>query len=230
MDSSLRCCLRLILSAAPFLAGQPARAQFDDLAAKVPATANALVLLDAQKLLASPLAKREGWAEKYEQTFAAGLATISPDTRRMILASQLDYEYMKPHWELVLADFLSERKVADIARRTKGTLDQIGDLPVVVLSDDSYCVQFAPMRLGVMSPASRQSVARWASDAVSKKEPALSPYLRGTLVASQTSQVVVAFDLQDAIPPDVIRAKLAASSTLNGKKIDLNAAAKVLQH
>ena len=118
------------------------------------------MLLDAQKLLATPLAKREGWAEKYEQSFAAGLATISPDTRRMILASQLDYEYMKPHWELALADFSSQRQVAEIARRTKGTLDQIGELPVVVLSDDSYCVQFAPTRLGVMAPANRQSVAR----------------------------------------------------------------------
>ncbi len=230
MSSSLRCYLRLFLSAALLLAARPVSAQFEDLAAKVPATANALVLLDAQKLLATPLAKREGWAEKYDQAFAAGLATISPDTRRMILASQLDYEFMKPHWELAIADFSSDRKVAEIARRTKGTLDQIGELPVVLLSDDSYCVQFAPTRLGVMSPANRQSVARWASDAVSKKETALSPYLRGTLVASQTSQVVVAFDLQDAIPPDVIRAKLAASATLNGKKIGLNAAAKVLQH
>jgi hypothetical protein len=229
MRSALRYYVAAFLIMPLLLSGRPLAAQFEELVAKVPETANAIVLLDAQKLLASPLAKREGWADKYEQAFAAGLVTISPDTRRMILASQLDYEYMKPHWELALADFAAERKVAEIARRTKGTLDQIGELPVVVLSDDSYCVQLAPAQLGVLAPANRQSVARWVSSVASKKEAGLSPYLQATLVASQTSQIVVAFDLQDAIPPDVIRAKLAASSTLAGKKIDLSAAAKVLQ-
>jgi hypothetical protein len=229
MRSALRCCLCIFLTAPLLLAGRPTSAQFEDLAARVPATANAIVLLDAQKLLATPLAKREGWAEKYDQAFAAGLATISPDTRQMILASQLDYEYMKPHWELALADFSAPRKVADIARRTKGTLDQIAELPVVALSDDSYCVQLAPTRLGVMSPANRQTIARWVSKVASKPEAALSPYLQATLVASQTSQIVVAFDLQDAVPPEVIRAKLAASSTLAGKNIDLGAAAKALE-
>jgi hypothetical protein len=118
--------------------------------------------------------------------------------------------------------------VAEIARRTKGTLDPVGDTPAVVLRDDSYAVQFSPTRLGVMSPANRQSVARWLRQIGARSAPALSPYLKGTLVASQTSQVVIAFDLEDAVPPDIIRAKLEASSALSGKTINLDAAAKAL--
>jgi hypothetical protein len=40
--------------------------------------------------------------------------------------------------------------------------------------------------------------------------------------------VVIAFDLQDAVPPEYIRAKLGTSSTLAGKMIDLDAAAQAL--
>ena len=79
-----------------------------------------------------------------------------------------------------------------------------------------------------MAPANRQTVARWVHDIESRDEPALSDYLKGTLTASQTSQVVIAFDLQDAVPPDIIRQKLAACETLAGKKIDLERVAFAL--
>jgi len=207
---------------------RPAAGQFEELAANVPSTANAIVLLDAQKLLASPLAQKEGWKEKYDEAFASGLVTIAPDTRRMILASQLDYDRMSPLWELAVADFAEARKVVDIARRTKGTIDKVNGLSAVVLSDDSMCVQLSPTRLGVMTPANRQTVARWVRDSESRNQPVLSPYLTGTLTASQTSQVVVAFDLEDAVPPELIKSKLAGCATLAGTNIDLEAATSAL--
>jgi hypothetical protein len=215
-----------MLSAALF--PRSAAAQFEELAAKVPSTANAIVLLDAQQIMTSPLAQQEGWKDRYEQAFASGLVTISPDTRHMLLAAQFDYQTMQPLWEVAIADFAEEHSIAEIVRATQGVQDQFGELPAVSLSDDSYCVQLAPMRLGVMSPANRQAVARWLREVGSRNEPGLSAYLNGTLTASKTSQVVVAFDLQDAVPPELIKQKLAASATLKGKKIDLDAASKAL--
>jgi len=205
-----------------------AAAQFDQLAAQIPASANAAALVDVERLLASPLARQEGWKDKHAQAYAAGLIALAPDARRMILASQIDFEYMKSQWEAAVADFAQPRTIAGIARATKGTLDPVGETPAVLLGDNSYCVQFAPTRLGVMSPANRQSVARWLREVSSRMSPELSPYLKGTLVASETSQIVIAFDLEDAIPSDVIRAKLAASAALKGTSIDLDAATRIL--
>lgn len=207
---------------------QSAQAQFDSLAAKIPGSANAIVLLDAKNLLASPIAEKEGWKEKYEQAFASGLVTIAPDTQHMVLAAQMDYQTMRPLWEVVVADYTTEHTIAEIARQTGGSLDQIGGLEAVALSDDSYCLQLAPMRLGVMAPANRQTVSRWIRDVNTQTEPKLSPYLMGTLTASRTSQVVVAFDLEDAVPVSIIRSRMAASSTLTGKMVDIDAAAKAL--
>ena len=205
-----------------------AAAQFEELAAKVPATANAIVLLDGQRLLASPLAAREGWKEKYEQAFASGLVTIAPDTQRLVLASQLDYEYMRPQWEVAIADVGKARTAAEIARLTKGTLDPIGDTPAVALRDNAYAVEFTPKRIAAMAPANRQSVARWLRDVSSRTTPALSPYLKATLVSAQQSAIVVAFDLEDAVPADVIQAKLAASGAIKEKNVNVAAAAKAL--
>jgi hypothetical protein len=98
----------------------------------------------------------------------------------------------------------------------------------VKLHDDSYCVQLGAKRLGIMAPANRQTVSRWLRDSDARTESALSPYLQGTLSAIDTSQVVVAFDLEDALPPEIIRSKLAASTSLAGKSIDLDAAAQAL--
>src|SRR5262245_9729572 len=104
----------------------PAHAQFDDLLAKIPMSANAVVLLDAERLFASPIGVREGWKNKYEQSFAAGLVTMSPDTQRLVLAAQLDYEFMKPQWEAAIADFDRPRSAVAIARMTKENLDPLG--------------------------------------------------------------------------------------------------------
>lgn len=207
---------------------RPAAAQFEKLAAKVPDSANAIVLLDGEKLLASPLAEKEGWKEKYEQLFASGMVAIPPDTRHMILASQIDYQFMRPVWELAVADFSAARFASEIARRTGGTLDSLGEFKAVALGDDSYCVELGPERLGVMSPGNRQTVARWLREVGSRTESGLSPYLQGTLTASKSSQIVIAFDLEDAVPPAVIRAKVEASPTLAGTSIDLDAAAAAL--
>ena len=206
-----------------------AGAQFDELLTQVPPSANAVVLLDGQRLLASPIAVREGWKEKYEQSFAAGLVTISPDTQRMILATQLDYEFMKPQWELAIAEFGQPRSAAEVARSAKGLLESIGDTPAVALRENAYALELGPRRYAAMAPANRQAVARWLREAQSAKAPAVSPYLKATLVASQQSAIVIAFDLEDAIPPDIIRAKLASSPALKGKSIDLEAAAKALE-
>jgi hypothetical protein len=205
-----------------------AAAQFEELLNKVPGTANSLALVNGEKLFNSPLAVKEGWKEKYSEAFASGLVSIPPDTKRMLLAAQMDYSYMKPLWELAIADFSGEKSLVDVARRTKGSFDNVGEWPAVVLDDDSYCVQLEATRLGVMAPANRQTVSRWLRDAGTRTEPAVSPYLKGALAASEKSQVVIAFDLQDAVPREIIRAKLGGSATLSGKNIDLDAAAKAL--
>src|SRR5262249_28952656 len=167
--------------------------------------------------------------DKYEQSFAAGLGTMSPDTQRLVLAAQLDYEFVKPQWEAAIADFDRPRSAVTIPRMTKGTADPLGDTPPVALRDNAYLIQLSPKRLGARAPANRRAVARWTGEIQGRTSPAVSPYLKATLVAAEKSAIVVAFDLEDAIPSDIIRAKLSESSVLKSKGVDFGAAAKALE-
>src|SRR5262249_296142 len=147
----------------------------------VPSTANAVALLDAKRLFESPLATREHWKDKYDQAFAAGLVSVPPTAQRMILAAEIDYEFMKPRWELAIAELSEARSTAQIAGLTKGTLDPIGDVATVALRDDSYLADLGQNRLGAMAPANRQAVARWLREIQSRSNSALSRYLNGSL-------------------------------------------------
>lgn len=169
---------------------QPVRAQFEPLAVNIPSSSNAVALFDVEGLFASELAKKEGWQGKYEQAFATGLCAIPPFTNRMILAAEIEYESMRPRWEVVVADLAETRNVAMIARLSKGVIDPVANYPAVALRDDSYVVELADKRLAAMAPANRQSVARWLREVQARTAPALSPYLKGSLVASEISQIV----------------------------------------
>ena len=218
------CSLSIVILAAL----RPAGAQFASLATNVPASANAIALVDVKRLFASPLALKEEWQDKYDRAFASGLCAIPPFTNRLVLAAELDYEHMQPAWELAVAELADTRTAAMIARTIKGILDPIGTFPAVAIRDDSYVVELGNKRLGAMAPANRQFVARWLREIQSRAAPALSSYLKGSLAASEKSQIVIAFDLEDAVPPKIIRAKLAASETLVAKKVNVDAAAKAL--
>ena len=206
----------------------PARAQFEQLATRVPSTANTITLLNGERLMSSPIAVREGWKDKYDAAFAAGLHSIPPDTKLLVLGADINYEFMQPSWRVGVAETTNGRSMASLAKMAHSAVETIGDRQALALKDNSYLIDLGDNRFGIMAPANRQAVARWLRDTEARTMPVLSPYLQATLTASQTSEVVVAFDLEDAIPLDVISGKLATSAALAGKKIDPAAAAKAL--
>jgi hypothetical protein len=205
-----------------------AQTPFAELIAHVPASANAVVLVDAERLLASPQAVKEDWRSRYEQAFASGSITMAPDTERMVLAAQLQYDSMQPQWVAAIADLAKPRSAVEVARATKGKLDPFGNTPAVALREDGYVLELSPKRFAAMSPANRQSVSRWLREIQSRTAPSISPFLRDTLAASKTSAVVMALDLEDAVSPEVFRAKLAASASAKERRVDLDSATKAL--
>ena len=54
------------------VATESARAQFDALVKHIPNSANNLVLVNAEKMFNSPVAKSEGWQQIHSKRFVAG--------------------------------------------------------------------------------------------------------------------------------------------------------------
>jgi hypothetical protein len=209
---------------------RPAGAQFQDLVARVPATANSLVLINVKKIFVSPQAQRENWKQKLEQAFASGLVFLPPDADVCVLASQLDFDLMRPEWEIALLELNGAPSLPLIARQQKGRLESVAGSAAVALPSDNYLVSLGPKTVGTMAPANRQGVARWIRSTSDRGKPAISPYLQSALGFADDvgTEIVMALDLADTFDVEAARKKLEASQTLQGKKIDLDRLTKAL--
>ena len=71
-----------------FVAGSNlARAEFKDLLRCIPGEANALLVVDVEKVLKSPMAIREGWPQAQTEAYADKPLVVPPGTTRVVLAA-----------------------------------------------------------------------------------------------------------------------------------------------
>jgi len=184
------------------------RAQFDAMVKHVPDSANTLVLVNAAKLFASPVAQRQGWQANRQQRFAAGLTAIPPQAGAVAIATQLDLEAMRPVWEVGVVEFDSPVLLATIARQLGGVLDMVTGLQAVRLPDNSFIVELSPRLRGAMVPANRQQVARWLGES----DGHLSPYLQQAVrFAENQSEIIIALDLTESVTADEVAHRMGAN-------------------
>jgi hypothetical protein len=214
-----------VVFSAVLLAALPSAgfAQFQELVGQIPRSANAVVILNMEKVKQSPMGQREGWAAKVEKAFEAGVARVPPRATRCVLASQIDFEFMQPIWEAILFDVDDEISMAQIVANRKGTRDTIEKLPAARLPNDTYAVQLGPKTLGVIGPANRQLVTRWIREVRSPSPPPLSPYLQKAAFYSDKAgtDIIMALDLEGVLSPEGIANYLKANqSLLRESKVD----------
>lgn len=185
--------------------------QFDELFSKVPSSANTLVLVDVESVLASPAGKKEDWKTRHDKSYAAGLTFLPPDTKAAILAAQYDLELMVPVWTTAVMTLDHEPSLPGIQRLTGGSPDQLGKYSAVMLPGDAYIVKFGPSLVAAMAPANRQSAGRWIreADAGAKHSPYLNEAFR--FANDIGTPIILAIDLQDVATEETIREALKAS-------------------
>ena len=207
------------------------QAQLAGLLHRVPPRANAIVVLNMEKILESPLAQKENWRLQREKIHAAGLTMIPPDANQFVMAAQLDLEFMHPAWEVALLSLDSDVSTVEIAAARNGQVDRIDERNAVILPIDAYLVQFNQRTVGVMRPANRQNVANWLRQTdTTGARPDLSPYLSESVSFAEKggTPIIMAIDLQDVISPQTIRAKLDTAESLKGQEIDLDQVSEAL--
>lgn len=180
---------------------RPANAQFRDLVAKLPKSANSILLLNVTKAVNSPMGVREGWKKRIEKSFDAGLIRVPPQATNYVIASQLDLEFMEPIWTAAVMDASEAVSVGKIAERRRGTVDSIDGLAAAALPNDTYVVRFALTTLGAMQPANRQAVTRWIRETQAEGKSELSPYLKAAAGYSDDAgtDIIMAIDLDGAL-------------------------------
>ena len=189
-------------------------AQFKELAKLVPSDANIMVLVNHENVMASPLAKANNWAKSYEDGFAAGIISIPPGVEDHILAGSYDLELGTRNWEIALIkDKDGVMSPSKVARMFNGKVETIAGRQAVVVPGDTYFVQFGDTIAGGISPSNRQQTSRWIRMAKNEQET-ISEYLKTAEKYSNkyATDVVMAIDLQDAIPAYELKNLLAESA------------------
>lgn len=208
-----------------------AYSQFKDLARRIPSSANAVVFVNVDKLMSSPVAIRDKWSERRDTAFASGVSFLPPDTKHAVLAMQVDLQMWLPLWEAAIMELDHEPSIEKIVEMTGGTSDLVGGRQAVGLPEDAYVVKFDKATTAFMAPANRQTVSRWMREIDTHKDINVSPYLAEaySFANDHGTPVIMALDLEDAVPIEAIRERLENSKELLDKlKLDINEMAKML--
>ncbi|MFV2069968.1 MAG: hypothetical protein ACC645_23625, partial [Pirellulales bacterium] len=195
-----------------------------------PDSANILVVLNAQKIFDSAIARREGWKQNYEQAFAAAPMMLPPSAEQFVLGAHLNLEFMQSHWEAAVMRLSKDPTIDEVAKRVGGMRDKVAGKEAIETPSDQFIVKFAPYTFGVVSPATRQFTAAWVRDVEANDSVKLSPYLQQAAGYAEKhgTEIIYAIDLHDALRQADIRANLGTSEVLEGKEIDLDKLSQVM--
>lgn len=196
--------------------------QFDEIAKWVPESANALVMVRSKKILESPIAKKENWKLERLKQFKSGASFIPPEVDRFLMASQVDFEYADPIWQIAIFERLDKKlDVVKISERIGGNLEKVADHDAVALPNDAYAVKLDDVLLGAMVPANRQATARWLRKGNKATQAKVSPYLTEAVkFADKNADIIVAFDFSDSMNLDLIKQRIGAAGICEKSDLD----------
>lgn len=182
-----------------------AEAQFTELANKLPAGTNMVVLVRPEKLKeGSDLVPED--LRRESPIYMGSLAFLVPDANAVILGQQFDIELMIPMQSTSLLSLDKQTSLSEIVRRTGGIADRFGGIDGLVLPGDAYLLQLAPNLVAGTAPANRQAVVRWLRE-MNSSQKSLSPYLVDVLEKAEKndSPLTFAIDLEGAVTSRQVR-------------------------
>ncbi len=196
-------------------------AQFDNLLKRIPSSANSLVVIDVKALHASPLARKDGWLKKHEAAYVERPIFLPPEAENIILAAQINMSNdLSENWELAVMELEEPISMRSIARAEGGYVDSINGLHAAWTPSDAYFVRLSTSVMGVMYPANRQAVSRWADFGRKSTASVVPRYLAQATkkVRSGGPQIAMAIDLNDIALPHRLQENLEQSKVLKGNK------------
>lgn len=192
----------------------PAAETFESLATRIPGAANALVLIDVEAILATPVAQAGGWSKKLEVAYVERPVFLPPEAKKMALGAVLQPSTdFKDLWQVALMELAEPVGIRAIARSEAGYVDEIGGRTAAITPQDAAFVDLGDNVLAVLCPADRQFLGRWLARTDAGASADLGDYLKSSLaLVNNRVQVLLAIDLQDVMTPRDVESRLAAAA------------------
>ncbi|WP_460166968.1 hypothetical protein [Thermostilla marina] len=205
--------------------------EFRTLAGMLPDHANAIVLLNVEKMLNSPYGQEQGWAESLDEAFRDGLARVPSSAEKVVLGGELDLEFVQPVWNAMLVKTKHPIDYTRLAKEQNAEFDKIDVFKALRMPTDAFAIFAKPDLVGVLSPANRQWALRWARKMQSGGDfTTLSPYLRRAASYSDEagSEIIMALDLDGVVSAIDVRKSLEDSNVLEGTGLNAAQVAELL--
>lgn len=170
----------------------------------IPQATNSVAVVRVQKLLQSPLGRKEKWTQQQRDGYAAGVTSTPPGVEEIVRATEVRTAGAESAATYTVYRTTQENMVRVIAHRDQATIDKVGDLLAVRSARGPYFVQLAPKLMGAVEPADRQVLSRWVRD-IAKAPPTPSDdFLKKAVTADEEDQVIVAVDMTDMLDPQSV--------------------------
>ncbi|MDG1873745.1 MAG: hypothetical protein P8J27_07525 [Mariniblastus sp.] len=195
-------------------------AQHSNSAVWVPSSANSIAIVNSREILESELGKAKKWKTERSNAFRSGAAFFPPNTERMLLASQMDFQFMEPIWNVGVFEInKGSIDIVEVSKRIKGSLDSIGGMDALVLPSDAILVKVNDKTIVSHAPGNRQMTSRWIKSK-SGGTANLSEYLSEAVqFADANADMIVAFDLDGVVGKDEIEKRLSAMTIIDQSKL-----------
>jgi hypothetical protein len=192
-------------------------ADFGELIRRVPAQANAILLVDVDAVHRSPMGGKDGWAKNHERDSLSGVDSLSSSVERLVIGAQINPTTLDAEWKVGVAATRKALTPAQLAAAEGGSTDDVAGRQVVISPRNTYFTMLAPQTVAAMHPANRQEFSRWL-----RTTGDLSPYLKDA-TAKANAPVYLALDTTDVFDPPGLRNKLATSKAIAGHEAQLDA-------
>jgi len=181
-----------------------ARAQSPNvaLANRLPGGSNAVLTLDVEKFINSPLGKSSDLQAKLMSGYADRPLAVPATARRVAVGASVHPFGLRSIWEAAVIEVSGTPRLEPMLRAQGGYLDKIEGRDAAWTPRDAYYILLDEKTLAVARPAQRQLVRGWL---MNKDKPAFAAYITSALVTAGDADGVFAVDLDDVVGGPALR-------------------------
>lgn len=204
------------------IAASMVTAQSGDWSRLLPDGTNSLLVVNAARIRESQLAQSQAAQDALAQFRADMPLVIPPGADLIVLASQMDVAHLTSLEQMAVLIGGSPWDLSAIASTSNGTVDKIGGLDCVLAGSEAM-IAVTPKVLAIISPADRQSTARWIKDQQAGKSGGVSDFIRAAADRSRlpdNAAITWSLELKDAFAPIAFRRAASRSVVLSKRKAD----------
>src|SRR5262245_42944099 len=127
-------------------------AGFPTLLNRIPNEVNVLLMVDADRLFASPMAQEQGWKKLLAEDIARRPLLLPAQASKLVRAISIDLDSDAAGFEITLLEMPKGHDLKKVAARHKGYVEKVANTDAAWLPQGAYMVKLGDDLFGALFP------------------------------------------------------------------------------